>query len=357
MRRALLSSTLLLLAIGSFGSEGTALVKASSAAITDLGIYGPAALSGRGQVALSEHGGRAFAGLWDGGTVMALADSTEDFHSAALGVNDRLQVVGFGPSAACDGCGPSIHAMLWQPYGKAQALPHLAPSARYGAAAGSEAHAINDRGEIVGWSFGGGPRGGWRRAAIWRDGRAVELAPDSPGSSAALGINNLGDIVGWAEIAVDGNRVQRAFGWAGAPRDLGSLAGDDGRSLAHDVNDRRQVTGLSATADGSTHAFLWDAGTLTDLGTLPGDTDSEALALNGHGHVVGRSYSRHCATCPSRAVVWIDGVARDLNAVAPPGLGWVLNTAIDIDDAGRIVGRGTVGGSPRFFLLELTPPE
>jgi len=47
--------------------------------------------------------------------------------------------------------------------------------------------------------------------------------------------------------------------------DLGTLGGSF--SEAHDVNERGQVVGESTTASGEFHAFLWEKGTMIDLGT------------------------------------------------------------------------------------------
>ena len=56
----------------------------------------------------------------------------------------------------------------------------------------------------------------------------------------------------------------------------------------HLLNLRGQVAGVSATADGSFHPFLWEDGTMTDLGELPGGCDyASPSALNLWGQVVG----------------------------------------------------------------------
>jgi len=42
---------------------------------------------------------------------------------------------------------------------------------------------------------------------------------------------------------------------------------------------------------------------------------------------------------------------KDLNRLIPSGSGWVLSEATGINDAGQIVGSGTVHGQQHAFLL------
>jgi probable HAF family extracellular repeat protein len=41
----------------------------------------------------------------------------------------------------------------------------------------------------------------------------------------------------------------------------------------------------------------------------------------------------------------------DLNSLIPAGSGWVLTSARGINDAGQIVGTGTISGVQHAFLL------
>ena len=60
------------------------------------------------------------------------------------------------------------------------------------------------------------------------------------------------------------------------------------------------MIGYSYTGSGDIHGFLWDSGTMTDLGSLGGPR-AEALALNDNGVVVGYSLT---SDYKQRAVLW-----------------------------------------------------
>jgi probable HAF family extracellular repeat protein len=88
-----------------------------------------------------------------------------------------------------------------------------------------------------------------------------------------------------------------AFLWEdGTMTDLGTLGGPS--SSATGINSRGQVVGFAATTDGATHAVLWDHGATTDLG------EGRACAINSAGQIVGES--------EGRAVVWDHGKKIDI---------------------------------------------
>jgi probable HAF family extracellular repeat protein len=152
--------------------------------------------------------------------------------------------------------------------------------------------------------------------------------------SRAYGINYAGQVVGAARTS--GGHFH-AFLWdKGTLKDLGTLNGYT-NSFASDINNIGQVVGVgqSFSSTGSIHAFLWDKDTIKDLGTL-GGSFSEAIDINNRGQVVGvSSITGYSNTLDFRAFLWDKGTMRNLNN---PGDN-TLSLAAAINDRGQVVGQ------------------
>lgn len=80
--------------------------------------------------------------------------------------------------------------------------------------------------------------------------------------------------------------------FAGTMTDLGTLPGGDYFSTAYAVsNDGSVIVGISLVTSNDTHAFRWTGGGMTDLGTL-GGTTSNAIAVSADGYIVAGTASR-----------------------------------------------------------------
>lgn len=202
------------------------------------------------------------------------------------------------------------------------------------------ATAINDKGDIVGAGF---RAPGDLRALRYVLGIPLEIGALADGRAAvqAFDVNNRGEIVGYLS---PGGTVSfaHAFIWrAGKFTDLGTLPGTN-LSFANALNEKTQVVGQSLnTAANTSRAFLWDGGTLLDLGKAKSThTNSEARAISKKGAVVGTSGT----TSMQAAWLWQEGVTRDLNtlvATADPLRPYVqLVKATGVNDKGQIVVQG-----------------
>ena len=257
-----------------------------------------------------------------------------DVASGALDINDRGQVVGRsgmgGPG--CDTLECNGNAVLWDK-GTITDLGTL-PNHDY-----SEARAINNQGEIVGLS---GLWGSGNHAVLWDKGTITDLdmLPYDESTSAS-GINERGQIIGSGGGGILSNVAPHAVLWDnGTVTDLGIVAtwffGDGDRldfSHAYGINNRGQIVGVSTTSTG-VHAVLWENGTVTDLGTLPGHNYSEALGINERGQIMGLSgiWADGCNAGECNAVLWEEGTIIDLGI---PMTAWGLPSGIN--NPGQIV--------------------
>jgi probable HAF family extracellular repeat protein len=229
----------------------------------------------------------------------------------------------------------------------------------------TNAQAVNARGEVVGVSENGliDPITGLieDRAVLWKNGKVNDLGTLGGPHSVAFGINNRSQIVGLSlndvpdpfsilDVLAYGtaNGTQtRGFLWdRGHMQDLGTLGGPD--AFAQFINQRGQVTGASftnSTPNATTgiptlDPFLWENGTMTDLGTL-GGTNGSPSALNNTGQVIGVSNLAGDQT--SDPFLWEKGNLIDL---ATTTIGATVVTVNAINDAGEIVGAAAFANAP-----------
>jgi probable HAF family extracellular repeat protein len=132
------------------------------------------------------------------------------------------------------------------------------------------------------------------------------------------------------------------------PIDLGTLGGT--YSVPYGWNGRGEVVGVSSTAAGNRHAFLWTAADgMIDLGTL-GGPESSAFGINAERQVVGWSdvpplvdnccYNHH-------AFSWTaTGGMVDLGT-----LGGAFSEADFVTDSGHVFGRSSTANGPAHAFV------
>jgi probable HAF family extracellular repeat protein len=185
------------------------------------------------------------------------------------------------------------------------------------------------------------------RGVLWSRDRMLDLGTLQGGyETFAFAVNNRGQVAGAATntvpdvFSIFGAQI-RPFLWqGGSMKDLGTLGGPEGVALL--VNDRGQVAGYSfpnATANANNgpcqanapaqEPFFYSNGRMVDIGTF-GGTCGITNALNNRGQVAGQSYTSGNAF--ARAFLW-DGKLNDLGT-----LGGQNADAEWLNDAGDVVG-------------------
>lgn len=309
----------------------------SPSGLTDLGTLGGTSsqgsvLNGPGHVAGESTltGDVGTRGLLHNGTLQNLGTLGGNY-STATAINDAGQVVGNSMTAG----DLALQAFIYQG-GVMTGLGHLGGDY-------STATAINQSGKVVGASLN--PFFEFH-GYLYTGGAMVDLGSLGGNYSAAYAINNNDVVVG--ESTLPNGDVHGFVFAGGVMTDVGTLGGN--YSSAYAINSAGQVIGTAATAgNAQVNGFLLSGGTMTDLGTLGGNF-STPYALNDLGQVVGETET---AGFIPRAFLWQNGSMLDLNTLLPTNSGWQLNSAQFINNAGRIVGQGTLNEVAQWFILDL----
>src|SRR5712692_7586757 len=274
-------------------------------------------------------------------------------------INNRGMVVGFADTDIPDPFNPGgfiPHAFRWK-HGVLTDLGTL-PGGH-----GSFAIWSNDRGQVVGLSDNGeidpvlgGPQG---RGVLWEsDGSIVNLGTLGGTQSLAGAINNRGQIIGVAADEIPD--PYSIFGWAtetrgfvwekGAMRDLGTLGGTD--TSPSFINRNGQIAGVSYVNSNpslncdlplTTHPFIWQDGTIADLGTL-GGTCAGVASINNRGDIAGISNLEGDEV--AHPFLWHGGKLNDLGTI-----GGTFGVATWLNDAGDVAGGATTVADEEFHAF------
>jgi probable HAF family extracellular repeat protein len=232
-------------------------------------------------------------------------------------------------------------------------LPTLGGVNGYGAG-------VNARGEIVGWAETPvhdrtcvSPQVLQFQAVRYdADGSPHVLVP-LPGEpdSAATAINDLDVAVGISgrcDNAVGAYSAHHAVYWVGDTPALIHTFGGKGWNTAVDINNENEIVGFADFPGDVVNgqlvfnpvAFISRHGDKArQIAPLSNDTNSIAYAVNDSGVVVGQSFG---GPEGSRAFIWRNGVASDLNGLVSSGGFLYLIYAEGIDDSGAITGQACV---------------
>jgi probable HAF family extracellular repeat protein len=287
------------------------------------------------------------------------------------GINDRGEAVGMSETSVPDPDGEDFCAFhtnrtcrgfLWR-NGHMTALPTLGGN-------NAQAAAINNREQIVGISETGAldpscPAGKTAKTiapAIWENGEARAL-PTLPGEPDGFvqGINDEGQAVGSSGTCT--NISTHAVLWEnGTVSELPELGVAGG--IAYAINNHDQAVGWVPAADGSTIvASIWQKNratghiTITTLPILPGDGAAFATGINNRGQVVGSTFKDGAW---SHGFIGEDGVVTDLNTLIPEDSNLRIVAASNINERGQISGMASVIAGPDAGIVHailLTPVD
>jgi probable HAF family extracellular repeat protein len=260
----------------------------------------------------------AHAFRWRHGRLTDLGALDDRYNSAVSSINDRGWATGQSQTGIIVGS-PQIHAVLW----KGRKILDLDTLPGGSASVGVS---VNNAGQVVGLSNNGVSDpfsifGVQIRTFFWQDGSLQDIGTlGGPDATSGPGCDNQGPgvIVGSSYTSFTPNPgsgipTQDPFLWDnGTMTDLGNLGGTF--SIGQCANNRGEVIGQSnLPGDKTSHAFLWRNGKMKDLGTL-GGPNSEAIWINDAGDIAGS------ADLPAKdihdAVIWRHGHIKDLGTVA-----------------------------------------
>lgn len=315
----------------------------SEYAIEDLGTFMPESINERGEVVGNYSSGAA---LYRRGQFMYLKDIIPSGSGwdnlQATGINGRGQIIGYGSFGGLVSGFVYTNGTITDlgSYGGRFVFPW----------------AINNSGQMALILY---PiNSGLFRAGLYSHGVITDLTYSAGlvglGDRIVQAINERGDVVGYglehpggigsAGFAVYSNGAPTLFGYD-----------NEHTSEFHDINNKQQIVGSRGTGlyefERIPHAFLYSEGSYTDLGTL-GGLWSVAYAINERGWVVGHAetsaYVYHAFLYANRSLI-------DLNALIPDNSGWELQSAIDINNAGQIIGYGNINGETHGFVASPVP--
>ncbi len=216
---------------------------------------------------------------------------------------------------------------------------------------------VNGNGTAVGISENGvinpligSPEG---RATMWKSGNIIDMGTLGGNESIAWAVNSAELSAGCAANDVPDDNS--AFGWGtqtraflyqnGTMTDIGTLGGTD--ACATMLNDAGQVAGFSYTADGNFDTFFYNNGHMIDMGNL-GGTFGYPNAINSSGQVTG--LSNLTGDSIEHGYFWDGAAMHDIGSLSNR-FGTDYSQGYALNDAGHVVGESRVPGVAIHAIL------
>ncbi|HWE03253.1 MAG TPA: right-handed parallel beta-helix repeat-containing protein [Tepidisphaeraceae bacterium] len=191
--------------------------------------------------------------------------------------------------------------------------------------------------KVAGGSSGGGSPAAGPITYKSKGATLVTLGTTGGFKSAGQGINNGGQVVGDSQGAANAPAFVDVNDTMSAVLPFATIT-----AQANAMNASGQFVGQAFTG-GNDVAYLDSKGAITNLGALPGDTTSDAAAINASGQIAGVSYG---ADSIARAFLYSKGAMQSLGT-----LGGSISQAFGVNDSVVVVGDSTLAGdaSERAF--------
>jgi probable HAF family extracellular repeat protein len=257
--------------------------------------WGSVGINNRGDVATTLYGASyRGAAVWSSGRWQYLKPLLPDmyFYSAAFAINDNGAVAGAGHVMI----GDDGSAFIYRD-------GHIEFTGTLSGGAWTEPTAISNTGYVAGFGSTYVRDGPYdtHHAFLYKDGILQDLGSLGGYHSAATAINNAGEVVGWSERSTDDATRHPFLFVHGNMIDLGALFGPSGEGHAYGINNSGTVVGDSQLALDSfaTHAFIYERNRMTDLNTMVDAANGwelvSARAINDKGEIL--AWACRAKTC------------------------------------------------------------
>jgi probable HAF family extracellular repeat protein len=286
--------------------------------------------------------------------------SSFSFFGQARSLNNQGTLVGLANTSTPDPNYPNFNPLVGQDpfieHGFRWSKDELTDLGALPGVNSSNVSWVNDSGVAVGVSTTGNldPVTGFpaANAVVWIGRNIFNLGTLEGGyESGATGINNSGQITGiFSNSTPDANCLllclgtqTRSFVWQnGSMQDIGTLGGPDAAALL--INDQGQIAGISYDSSFDQVPFLWQKGKMVGLGSL-GGTFGGVGWLNNRGQVVGSSNLSGDTTFHPYIWTEAEGI-KDLGT-----LGGTFGFANWVNESGEVVGAASNQGDQALLAF------